>query len=102
MAHCSARIDTISNVTLGAGFLIDSTRLLTCAHLVQDETEVRVTFPGDAGGLHATVESLTRWAQPGDQGDMAVLRLKAPVKEIPARFVRPTGRYWASELRAHG
>jgi hypothetical protein len=103
--HWSARIDTLSNATLGAGFLIDSERVLTCAHVVQGHTEVRVNFPGDpndSASLKATVEPLTAWAQLGDRGDMALLRLQAPVTTGPAQFAAPTGMYWVGDLRAHG
>lgn len=98
-----ARINTVSGETLGAGFLIDQTRVLTCAHVVNSLAEVRVTFPGGPGGLNATVELLTHWAQPGDLGDMAVSRLEEPVTVTPARFATPAAAlYQVRELRAYG
>lgn len=97
-----ARIETDSRRTLGAGFLIDQQRLLTCAHLVHGLQTVRVTFPGDQSALRATVIALTEWAQPGDPGDMALLLLDAQVPITPARFAQPAEAYWTGELRAGG
>lgn len=99
-----ARIDTDDDTrrTLGAGFLIDHQRLLTCAHLVRGLQTVRVTFPGVQSGLRATVITLTGWDRPGDLGDMALLLLDAPASAAPARFAQPIGPYWTGELRAGG
>lgn len=100
-----ARIETDGDkgFTLGAGFLIDNQRLLTCAHLVRDRTTVRVTFPGAQPSLRAAVlPPLTRWAKPGDPGDMALVMLDSPVTVAPARFASPAEDYWAGELRAGG
>jgi vWA-MoxR associated protein C-terminal domain/vWA-MoxR associated protein middle region (VMAP-M) 8/Trypsin-like peptidase domain len=94
--------DTATGMTLGAGFLIDQRRLLTCAHIVSGLARVRVTFPGGAAGLGATVIPLTSWAKPGDYGDVALLQLDAPISAMPARFARPMGPYWVGELRACG
>lgn len=98
------RIDTNTDpaVTLGAGFLIDPQRVLTCAHLVTGLTSVRVTFPGGPAGLRATVLPLTSWENLGDHGDLALVRLDSPTSVPPARFASPSGRYWAGELRACG
>jgi NTP-dependent ternary conflict system VMAP-like protein/trypsin-like peptidase len=99
-----ARIDTDDGAghTLGAGFLIDQQRLLTCAHVVSDLATVRVTFPGGQSGLRASVLRLTDWAEADDPGDMALLWLDFPVSTMPARFASPTGAYWAGDLRAGG
>jgi hypothetical protein len=100
-----ARIETddVTGYTLGAGFLVDQQRLLTCAHVVKDRPTVRVTFPGGPGSLRATVLApLTDWAKPGDVGDMALVWLDSPVAVRPARFVSPVEDYWAGELRAGG
>lgn len=99
-----ARIDTddAAERTLGAGFLVDQQRLLTCAHLVRGLATVRVTFPGALSGLRATVIPLTGWTKPGDPGDMSLLRLDAPVPAAPCRIAEPAGTYWAGELRAGG
>ncbi len=99
-----ARIDTDDDAgrTLGAGFLIDQRRLLTCAHLVRGRETVRVTFPGAQSGLRAAVIPLTGWARPGDAGDMVLLLLDDPVPAAPARFAQPAGPYWTGELRAGG
>jgi hypothetical protein len=99
-----ARIDTDTDPssTLGAGFLIDSQRVLTCAHLVTGLTSVRVSFPGGPERLRGAVVPLTSWAQLGDYGDMAMVRLEAPTRVSPAQFARLEGTYWAGELRAGG
>ncbi len=99
-----ARIDTDTDppVALGAGFLIDSQRVLTCAHLVSGLASIRVSFPGGPEGLRADVVPLTNWTQLGDHGDMALVRLEAPTSVPHARFVPLEGAYWAGELRAHG
>jgi hypothetical protein len=100
-----ARLETDDDAryTLGAGFLIDQQRVLTCAHLVKDLTTVRVTFPGGQSDLRATVlPPLTGWARPGDSGDMALVMLDFPVSIPPARFASPAEAYWAGELRAEG
>jgi hypothetical protein len=94
--------DTDPPSTLGAGFLIDPQRVLTCAHLVIGLTSVRVSLPGGPVGLRAVVVPLTGWAQLGDHGDIALLRLEAPAAVSPARFAQPEGTYWAGELRARG
>jgi hypothetical protein len=99
-----ARIDTDTDPekTLGAGFLIDQQRLLTCAHLVKGLDRVRVTFPGGPAGLRASVIKLTSWRSPGDPGDVALLELDSPTSATPARFAQPMGAYWAGQLRACG
>lgn len=102
--HWRARIDTDTDrpAVLGAGFLIDSQRVLTCAHVVSGFTHIRVSFPGGPEGLRAAVVPLTRWTQLGDHGDIALVQLEAPTSVSPARFPLLEGTYWAGELRAHG
>jgi vWA-MoxR associated protein C-terminal domain/Trypsin-like peptidase domain len=97
-----ARIDTVSGMTLGAGFLVTAGRLLTCAHNVAGLTEVRVTFPGGPADLSAAVKGLTSWANPGDVGDMALLELATPVAVPAARFAVPAARFWDGPLQACG
>jgi hypothetical protein len=99
-----ARVETEAGRVLGAGFLIDRTRVITCAHVVQGMERARVAFPGVAEGLSATVIPCTGWSRPGDEGDVAVLELDSPVAITPARFApldtlrgRPT-----TELGAYG
>jgi hypothetical protein len=97
-----ARIDSGTGEVLGAGFLIDATRVLTCAHVVDGMTAVRVTVPGRMNDLPGTVEPLTDWAEQGDEGDMALVRLESPVRLTPATFPEPDGCYWSGDLRALG
>lgn len=99
-----ARIDTDTDpeTTLGAGFLIDQERVLTCAHVVKGCTSVRVTFPNGPGRLRATVEPVTDWAELNDPGDIALVRLDCPTSLTPARFAQPMGPYWTGDLRAQG
>jgi hypothetical protein len=99
-----ARIDTDEEFpqTLGAGFLIDSQCVLTCAHVVTGLATVRVSLSGGPEGLRACIERPTNWTCLGDDGDLALVRLDVPTSVPPARFARPEGRYWLGELRAHG
>lgn len=82
-----ARVETETGDVLGAGVLVDSTRLLTCAHVVTGLDSVRVTFPGVAHGLRASVDVRGAWRKTGDEGDLAVLTLDDEVAVTPARFV---------------
>ena len=97
-----ARIETIDHETLGAGFLIDGQRLLTCAHVLNGLLDVRVSFPGGPSGLTAVAERVTAWSAPGDAGDVAVLRLTADPGVLPAQIASPDGLYWEGDLRAYG
>ncbi|MFD0683300.1 VMAP-C domain-containing protein [Actinomadura fibrosa] len=75
--------------TLGAAFLVDATRLLTCAHTVHGMDEARVGFPGLGEDLPARVIPCGGWRRAGDHGDVAVLELKEPVPYTPARLAGP-------------
>lgn len=93
-----ARVDgSAEGPVLGAGFLIDETRVLTCAHVVSGHDEVWVTFPGGEA-LNGTVRHLTKWKKRHDPGDLALIDLKRPVALRPATFARVTE---ARALRAH-
>ncbi|MFC8618702.1 trypsin-like peptidase domain-containing protein [Micromonospora purpureochromogenes] len=98
--------DRAGNV-VGAAFLIDSARLLTCAHVVQaalgpeavapgpaDAVVVSVSFPLVAPGRRLAALVLPQHWQPGQpdgSGDYAVLQLvaPAPVGARPVRLARP-------------
>ncbi|WP_329519631.1 VMAP-C domain-containing protein [Spirillospora sp. NBC_01491] len=73
---------------LGAAFLIAPDLLLTCAHTVAGLDAARVGFPGLIENLPAAVVRPGGWERPGDPGDVAVLRLAAPVG---LRCARPAG-----------
>jgi hypothetical protein len=96
--HWRARVDgSAEGPVLGAGFLVDGTRVLTCAHVVSGYDEVWVTFPaGEA--LNGTVRRLTSWKKQNDLGDLALIELERPVAVRPATFARVEE---ARSLRAH-
>lgn len=82
-----ARIETESGTVLGAGFLVSPDHVLTCAHVVKGQARAHVAFPGaDATGASADVVPCGSWSNVDDEGDVAVLRLDAPVGIEPARF----------------
>ncbi|GAB2937587.1 tetratricopeptide repeat protein [Nonomuraea fastidiosa] len=88
--------------TLGAGFLVAPDLVLTCAHVVLEETAPLVSFPqagrGDLLGLRATVHMMGPWRAQDDLGDVAVLRLERAVDIGPAKLVThasPQGGYVA-------
>src|ERR1700726_2638042 len=78
--------------TLGAGFLIDSRRVITCAHVVRDSSDITVTFGQarrrDLVAVPAKVVFLGPWSRPGDGGDVAVVELEREVDLIPAYLKR--------------
>ncbi|MBF8191253.1 trypsin-like peptidase domain-containing protein [Nonomuraea sp. K274] len=75
-------------VILGAGFLVAPDLVLTCAHVVHDQRDLRVSFTQaerrDLLGLPAALHSRGAWHDPGDRGDVAVLRLDQPIALSPA------------------
>ena len=98
--------------TLGAGFLVDSRRVLTCEHVVRDAANITVTF-GEAGrkdleGMPVDVIFEGPWRDPDDPGDVAVVELTSDIDIMPARLESLTAaRMEASpdrmdDLRAHG
>ncbi|WP_157166876.1 trypsin-like peptidase domain-containing protein [Streptomyces typhae] len=105
-----ARIGGADGAALGAGLLVDRTRLVTCAHVVQGRPEVSVTLPGLAdtlpalaGGLPATVTWRGDWRRPGDPGDIAVVELAQPLPSAVAPCVfAPADALWpvAGDARA--
>jgi Trypsin. len=82
---------------LGSGFLIDTRRVLTCAHVVHDKSNVRsdlwVTFPKAEELMHLRVPVEQVVAPPTDQQqvqDVAVLVLGEEIApEYVARLRRP-------------
>lgn len=73
---------------IGAGFLLDATHVMTCAHVVGDRWAVVVTFPdiAEISAVPATVEFRGPWTAGNDYGDIAVLRLKFAVTVEAACF----------------
>ncbi|MGX4657829.1 VMAP-C domain-containing protein [Micromonospora sp. SCSIO 07396] len=72
----------------GSGLLIDTRRVLTCAHVVEGMARPTVAFPArpDLDDLPATAEIAKRWERGDDTGDLAVLTLPSEVPIRPARF----------------
>ncbi|WP_405663064.1 trypsin-like peptidase domain-containing protein [Streptomyces sp. RK9] len=105
--HWRARIGAVGGAPLGAGVLVDSTRLITCAHVVDGLREIRVSLPGRADGLRATVSWSGDWERIGDTGDIAVLTLDEPLRVpacvfAPLGTLRPRAGHTAYALRALG
>jgi hypothetical protein len=87
----NARIDDgpgHDEVIRGAGFLVDDIHVLTCAHVVEEMTAPTVRFPNTLDQASMPVEVIyigfDEYAKP--LGDLAVLRLPAPIDLQPARF----------------
>ncbi|MET9833400.1 trypsin-like peptidase domain-containing protein [Streptomyces sp. NPDC006385] len=79
---------------VGAGFLVSSRRVVTCAHVVRRSgtSAVTVTFPNSRGlsPLSATVAVHGGWSGgAADPGDLAVLELDRDVPLTPAEFAPP-------------
>ncbi|MEV6751625.1 trypsin-like peptidase domain-containing protein [Streptomyces sp. NPDC051214] len=105
--HWRARIGTVDGTPRGAGVLVDGTRLLTCAHVVEGLSAVSVTLPGVTETLPAKVAWSGDWRRLGDRGDIAVLELAHALKVTPCAFapldtLRPQPGRAAHELRALG
>ncbi|WP_190620739.1 serine protease [Streptomyces venezuelae] len=113
------RIRDVRGEPVGLGFLISPELALTCAHVVsaalgtpQDEepasgSRIHVDLPlmsafaPEAAGVTASVE---RWQPPREPGggDMAVLRLDAPLPGAhPVRLIEAEG-VWGHPVRAFG
>ncbi|MEV8631801.1 TIR domain-containing protein [Streptosporangium sp. NPDC051023] len=95
------------SLVTGAGILIDAKRLLTCAHLVKDCSDLTVSFVQtgrrDLQDLPADISHMGPWQRPGDPGDVAVLELPHEIDLVPARLsLRPLQSSTTVELNAHG
>ncbi|GGM94840.1 VMAP-C domain-containing protein [Streptomyces fuscichromogenes] len=91
----------------GAGFLVTSRTVLTCAHVVrnQDLAPLTVSFPNrrDLGELTASVAVHGGWTGGWtDPGDLAVLELDREVPLQPARFAPPGAEQGGADLEAYG
>ncbi|MFF2021185.1 trypsin-like peptidase domain-containing protein [Streptomyces sp. NPDC058171] len=91
-----ARVDCGREV--GAGFLVSTREVLTCAHVVRDarHSPVEVTFP-HASGLGPVAARIVMdggWAGGDlDPGDLAVLELAHEVPLAPVEFATPDEGY---------
>jgi vWA-MoxR associated protein C-terminal domain/vWA-MoxR associated protein middle region (VMAP-M) 8/Trypsin-like peptidase domain len=103
-SYWRARIDSSEGQTLGAGVLVDSTRILTCAHVVRERVVFKVTFPGIHDDLPATLALKGPWEHQGDVGDIAVIQLLHPVDIAPARIapLESLRNLGGRKLRAQG
>ncbi|UXX94145.1 trypsin-like peptidase domain-containing protein [Streptomyces sp. AD2-2] len=83
-----AEIRTAWGIVAGAGFLVGSDLLVTCAHVVHQAgygpgTSVPLAFPGLAGTpLVEGVVLVERWREI-DAEDVAFLRLEHPLPDVP-------------------
>ncbi|WP_433327915.1 trypsin-like peptidase domain-containing protein [Spirillospora sp. CA-294931] len=84
-----ARVRVPDTGQVAAGFLVAPDRVLTCAHAVDGAGGAEVDFPGRHAGLAASVVHVGDWKRQGDDGDVAVLRLEAPVALRCAGFAVP-------------
>ncbi|MFE0509980.1 trypsin-like peptidase domain-containing protein [Streptomyces sp. NPDC058964] len=103
-----ARIECGGTVA-GAGFLVTSSKVLTCAHVVRDSqlAPLTVTFPNsrELRGVPATVAVHGGWRGGAtDPGDLAVLELDREVPLTPARFAPPGAEHGtpSPDLVAYG
>ncbi|NUR59205.1 MAG: trypsin-like peptidase domain-containing protein [Catenulispora sp.] len=103
-----ARIDIGSHVA-GSGTLVAPDLVLTAAHVLTSMEDLYVTFPGVAERLSAVVEWKGAWEGPGDERDIAVLRIKDPLPEQvqPCLFefgtaLRPRAGQASIQVRALG
>lgn len=104
-----ARIDTVEGTPSGAGLLVSARQVLTCAHVVDGLTEIRVTLSGVAGAdqLPAKVAWRGPWRRSGDCGDIALVELASPVLVEACEFsgldaLKPLPGRTSYELRALG
>ncbi|WP_329124558.1 VMAP-C domain-containing protein [Streptomyces sp. NBC_01465] len=82
-----ARVEC-DGIVRGAGFLVSDRQVVTCAHVVQYDGPVSVTFPGGPG-IGRVLATVVRGPWAGkllDPGDVAVLVLERPVPVEPAAF----------------
>ncbi|MEV6111521.1 trypsin-like peptidase domain-containing protein [Streptomyces sp. NPDC052109] len=103
-ASWHARIEC-RGMVVGAGFLVTPRTVLTCAHVIQGDPAVTVSFPNrpELAGLPATVTVPGGWAGGAtDPGDLAVLELDRDVPVAPARFAPPGAEQGSASLLAYG
>jgi WD40 repeat protein len=93
---------------LGAAFAISANRLLTCAHVVQNAgamtpgDAIRVDFPMLKASCEAIVAEEGWEVGDGTAGDVAVLRLHSPPRDIRAAPVRALYSVNGAPFTAYG
>lgn len=102
-----ARIEVVGNgrrKVVGAGFLVDPRRVLTCQHVVAGCSDIRVSFVQarrrDVIDRPAKVVFSGPWRQTDDYGDVAVIELDDQIDLAPARLV--TAFDASARFVAHG
>jgi hypothetical protein len=103
------RIENARGMIRGAGILLDSRYVLTCAHVVTQEhvDDLYVHFDGSLMIPAASATIVSRGPLPGnnddkyDIGDVAVLKLAVPVTGVPRPVLRRTWR-WDQGVRMFG
>ncbi|WP_240926195.1 trypsin-like peptidase domain-containing protein [Streptomyces sp. JB150] len=118
LAQAVARVRGTRGQSVGTGFLAADDLVLTCAHVVSDAlglprgesvaagAEIRLDFPltGAQAGPPVRTARVERWIpiRPDRTGDVAVLRLAAPVPGTrPLPMAEPAG-VWQHEVGAVG
>ncbi|MDH6215489.1 hypothetical protein M2283_002793 [Streptomyces pseudovenezuelae] len=91
----------------GAGFLVTSDKVLTCAHVVQDgdRAPVTVSFPQRPGAEPVPARVVAQGGWPGlraDRGDLAVLQLESEVAIAPAVLAPADAAHGDRRLVAYG
>ncbi|MCL7377696.1 trypsin-like peptidase domain-containing protein [Streptomyces sp. 35G-GA-8] len=113
LAAAVVRVKGPGGELAGAGFLVSPELVVTCAHVVNDAldlpreddvaagTEVFVDLPFAEGGGAAEVQ---RWVpvRADQTGDIAVLRLRAPIPGTRPVNMADTERVWGHDVRVPG
>ena len=108
------RIRTKQGMIMGAGFLVDEGKILTCAHVVRDALGLKSTENKPAEPVHIDFpfipdmpiqQAIVAVWKPSDKhgGDIAGLELVAPLPKAvkPVRLVT-LDRFWERTFRAFG
>jgi len=118
-AACVARFRNPGGEVCGAGFLIDSRHVMTCAHVInaalgrslesqeRPDGALRLELPG--AGVEKMKAEAVEWHAPvpygardaGKPSDIAVLRLKAETSAPAARLAKGRAE-WGREFRTFG
>lgn len=93
------RIDDVEGRVRGGGTLLDEEHVLTCAHMLDPDAGAVVRVRGGDGGIKAAVRDLAPPSDEGHRGDVAVLRLAAPVAGAPRARLR---RKWTVDEVVRG